>query len=270
MRGIAHRGGTVPAEAAGPGENTLAAFARAAALGLDVETDVHASADGVPVLSHDPDLLRVAGDRRRVADTTWRELARVRVGGEPLARLDDLLDALPDTQVNVDVKDAAGVAATVEAVRRVRASGPGRLGGTGGVADPGTRGRITVASFSPVRSARVRRALGHAVGWSATPPEIAALVAASRAGGRAGRVLTAGATAVVRGVDAVQVPTRLLTGDHGRSLLALCHDRGIEVHVWTVDDPAEIAAFYDLGVDAVMSDAPDVLAGVLAARAPFR
>lgn len=255
MRGIAHRGGAVP------GENTLAAFARAAALGLDVETDVHASADGVPVLSHDPDLLRVAGDPRRVADTSWRELTRVRVGGEPLARLDDLLDALPDIRVNVDVKDAAGVAATVEAVRRVRG--------------PGTRGRITVASFSPVRAARVRRALGHAVDWSATPPEIAALVAASRAAARAGgrgrrarRALTAGATAVVRGVDAVQVPTRLLAGDHGRSLLALCHGRGIEVHVWTVDDPADIAAFYDLGVDAVMSDAPDVLARVLAARPP--
>lgn len=269
MRGIAHRGGALP------GENTLAAFARAAALGLDVETDVHASADGVPVLSHDPDLLRVAGDPRRVADTTWRELARVRVGGEPLARLDDLLDALPDVQVNVDVKDAGGVAATVEAVRRARGPGsPGGTGGVGGVADPAIRGRITVASFSPVRAGRVRRALGHSVGWSATPPEIAALVAgsraASRAGGRAGRVLAAGATAVVRGVDAVQVPTRLLTGDHGRSLLALCHDHGVEVHVWTVDDPAEIAAFYDLGVDAVMSDVPDALARVLAARVPRR
>ena len=259
-RGIAHRGAPVRdtrdasrTDGSG-GENTLPAFARAAALGLDVETDVRASADGVAVLHHDPVLARTTGDLRAVGVVAWRELARLRVGGgAPLARLDELLDALPGVQVNVDVKDRAGIAATVSAVRRA------------GVSRRRT-GRVTVASFSSWRAVRVRRALGHAVGWSATPPEIAALVAASRTApdGRARPAARALAATVARQLDAIQVPVRLLAGAHGQTLIDCCHDLGVQVHVWTVDEPSEIRALFDRGVDAVISDDAEALAGVLA------
>jgi len=280
-RGIAHRGapvrdvgdngdaGRTDGGGGGGGENTLPAFARAAALGLDLETDVRASADGVAVLHHDPVLARTTGDPRRVGAVAWRELARLRVGsgsggsgtgagpttagGAPLARLDELLDALPGVQVNVDVKDRAGIAATVAAVRRA--------GGSRGRA-----GRVTVASFSSWRADRVRRALGHAVGWSATPPEIAALVALSRTApdGRARPAARALAATVARQLDAIQVPVRLLAGHHGQALIDCCHDLGVQVHVWTVDEPSEIRALFDRGVDAVISDDAEALAGVLA------
>jgi len=275
-RGIAHRGapvrdtgdtgdaGRTDGGSGSGGENTLPAFARAAALGLDLETDVRASADGVAVLHHDPVLARTTGDPRRVGAVAWRELARLRVGsgtgagpttagGAPLARLDELLDALPGVQVNVDVKDRAGIAATVAAVRRA--------GGSRGRA-----GRVTVASFSSWRADRVRRALGHAVGWSATPPEIAALVAVSRTApdGRARSAARALAGRVARQLDAIQVPVRLLAGDQGQALIDCCHDLGVQVHVWTVDEPSEIRALFDRGVDAVISDDAEALAGVLA------
>ena len=60
---IAHRGGALEGE-----ENTLPAFAKAAALGFShVELDVHATRDGVVIIHHDPDLLRLCDDPRKIA-----------------------------------------------------------------------------------------------------------------------------------------------------------------------------------------------------------
>jgi glycerophosphoryl diester phosphodiesterase len=243
-RVIAHRGG--PGLPGNEGiENTLAAFARAAAAGYGLETDVRASADGVPVLHHDRDLLRTSGDPREVGALAWRELGRVLVGGrEPLARLDDLLDAVPDVSVNVDVKDRGAVAATIRAIRR-----------TGGTA------RVTVASFSPVRAARTRYALGHSVTWSATPVEIAAVVAAARTG--AARLAEPFVRRLVRRVDCLQIPVSLATGHDGPGLVGVAHGLGLEVHVWTVDGPELAGTLADAGIDALISDRPDVVAAAL-------
>lgn len=235
VRVAAHRGGPGLPGNAGI-ENTIAAFDRAVAAGFDLETDVRASADGVAVLHHDPDLSRTAGNPRAIAAVPWRELRHLLVGGrEPVARLDDLLDAHPGVAVNIDVKDLAAVAATVGAVRRTAHPGP-----------------LTLASFSPVRAALVRRALGHGVVWSATPVEIAVLVAAARLG--LGHV-----RAAVRGVGCIQIPVRLATGRDGPGLIRLAHSLGIEVHVWTVDDVALARLLLDAGVDALISDRPDVV-----------
>jgi glycerophosphoryl diester phosphodiesterase len=74
---FAHRGGAAEGD-----ENTAEAFARAVALGYRyVETDVHATADGVPVVFHDPDLLRLTGAAGTVAALRWADLATLRVGG---------------------------------------------------------------------------------------------------------------------------------------------------------------------------------------------
>ena len=64
-----------------------------------------------------------------------------------------------------------------------------------------------------------------------------------------------------------QVPLQL----GGRALVderfvAAAHDRGLQVHVWTVDTPEECARMLDLGVDGVMTDRPAMLKALLEER----
>lgn len=58
-------------------ENSLASFAAAAEAGFGMELDIQLTLDGQVVVLHDPDLMRVAGDPRRVADLTYDELTRI-------------------------------------------------------------------------------------------------------------------------------------------------------------------------------------------------
>ena len=106
-RVIAHRGLHLEAP-----ENTKLAFLRALSLGVThLETDVHVSADGVAVVSHDPDLSRVAARKVRVDQLTMAELSRVDLGaGQGFSSLADVLDAFPEARFNIDVKTAGAVA----------------------------------------------------------------------------------------------------------------------------------------------------------------
>ena len=68
----------------------------------------------------------------------------------------------------------------------------------------------------------------------------------------------------------VQVPVRwgrLLIVD--RRMIDACHRRGMQVHVWTINDPAEMQRLLDLGVDGLMTDRPAVLKQVLVDRAAW-
>ena len=130
-RVFAHRG-----LALGAPENTLLAFLHAVNAGVThIETDVHGSADGVAMISHDPDLARVAGRDVRVAQLTAAELRRVALGeGQGYCTLADALDAFPETRFNIDVKSADAVAGTIKAVR-----------------DLGATERVLIGSFSTKR-----------------------------------------------------------------------------------------------------------------------
>lgn len=236
---FAHRGG-----AAAGDENTADAFERAVALGYRyVETDVQASADGVAVVFHDADLARLAGRRVRVDALRWADLTSVRIGGSAVVpRLDEVLDAWPQVRFNVDVKADSAVAPTVDTLRRTRA-----------------HGRVLLASFSDARLARLRRAAGPAVVTSLATREVARL----RVGAYARRRRA--------GVVAAQVPVRygpLTVVD--RRFIARAHRFGLQVHVWTVDDPAEMHRLLDLGVDGIMTDHPEVLREVYLHRGVWR
>jgi glycerophosphoryl diester phosphodiesterase len=103
-RGVARAGGGRPA---GCPENTLAAFERAAAAGVDgIETDVRLSRDGLPVLFHD----RTAPGGRAVADLTAAELSAA--AGYPVPTLDRALEMPADLLWNVEIKTPAAVPAT--------------------------------------------------------------------------------------------------------------------------------------------------------------
>ena len=75
------------------------------------------------------------------------------------------------------------------------------------------------------------------------------------------------ALAALFAAAAAQVPTR-----QGRLPLVTpafiegAHRAGVEVHVWTIDDPAEMRSLLDLGVDGIMTDRPAVLRDVLRSR----
>ncbi|WP_165065208.1 glycerophosphodiester phosphodiesterase family protein [Marisediminicola senii] len=110
---LAHRGLALDAP-----ENTLAAFAAAADLGVqNVETDVHATADGIAVISHDADLARVARDPRPVSELTMAQLREVDLGGgQGYCSLSEALGVFPWLRFNIDVKSDDAVDPTVEAI----------------------------------------------------------------------------------------------------------------------------------------------------------
>jgi glycerophosphoryl diester phosphodiesterase len=236
---FAHRGG-----AADGLENSLAAFARAVELGYRyLETDVHATADGVLLAFHDHTLDRVTDRVGRVARLPWDVVSRARIGGrEPIPLLEDLLGTWPDIRVNVDVKEAAALAPLVRAIRRT-----------------GALDRVCVASFSERRLAYVRRELGPRLCTSLGPRGVLLLRAA--ASHRAAAVLAP------RGVPCAQVPDRvawLRVVTPG--LVDLAHARGQRVHVWTVDEAADMHRLLDQGVDGIMTDQIATLRDVMVAR----
>jgi glycerophosphoryl diester phosphodiesterase len=236
---VAHRGGAIEHL-----ENTRPAFEACVALGYRyLETDVRVTADGVLVAFHDPTLDRVTDRTGRLDQLTWAEIADARIGGrEPVVRLEELLAAWPDVRFNLDVKAAGVLAPLVRLVRRLQATD-----------------RICVGSFSDARVAAARRAFGPALCTALGPRGVAALRLASYSPRAAGLVR----------IDAgcAQVPLQL----GGRALVDerfvdAAHARGLQVHVWTVDDEQEVVRLLDLGVDGVMTDRPAMLREVLEKR----
>ena len=129
-------------------------------------------------------------------------------------------------------------------------------------------GRVAVASTEERRLASVRRRFGDRVVTGLATRSALALRARSALPGvlRPAGALPAGALLPVRGVMA-QLPERLgaLPVVDG-ALVRAAHESGIEVHVWTVDDPAAMSRLLDLGVDGLMTDRPDRLREVLTTR----
>ncbi|MFT2706108.1 glycerophosphodiester phosphodiesterase family protein [Clavibacter zhangzhiyongii] len=240
-RVLAHRGWT----GSGAVENTLGAFRAAWDLGVThLETDAHATADGACVLWHDADLRRVAGRRVRVRDATLAELRAVDLGsGARVATLGELLAALPDARVNVDVK---GRGAAEAAAREIRAADAVH--------------RVLVTSFSAGRRRRAV-ALLPGVATSADAVRLVAAVVAARLG------IASLVRVALRGVDAVQMPSRVLGIRTESPDMVARLARGVrEVHVWTVDDPEEMIRLVRAGVRGIVTDRPDLALAALGAR----
>ncbi|WP_030199031.1 glycerophosphodiester phosphodiesterase [Streptomyces sp. NRRL S-87] len=234
---FAHRGG-----AADGLENTAAAFRRAADAGYRYfETDVHATADGKLVAFHDSTLDRVTDATGRIAQLPWSEVSRARVGGaEPLPLFEDLVEEFPDARWNIDVKDESALLPLVNHIARAR-----------------LWDRVCVGSFSERRVARAQRLAGPRLATSYGMSGVVGLRLRSYAIPAALRV-----GAVAAQVPEVQAGIRVVD----RRFVRTAHERGLQVHVWTVNEPQRMEALLDLGVDGIMTDRIDILRTVLDQR----
>ncbi|WP_116050471.1 glycerophosphodiester phosphodiesterase family protein [Amycolatopsis palatopharyngis] len=225
-------------------ENSLPAFQRAVAEGYHyLETDVHATADGVVVALHDASLDRTTDGAGPIARQRWADVRRAKIGGKAeLSTLADLLEELPSAFFNVDVKSPAAVEPFIEVLERT-----------------GAYDRVAAASFSDARLARLRRLAGPRLLTAMGPRSVAALWAHGYA-----PFLRLGA--FCRGAMA-QVPIRqgAMTIVH-RGFVRSAQLAGAEVHTWTVNDRIEMSSLLDLGVHGIVTDRPDVLREVLLER----
>lgn len=240
---MAHRGGALHPQNLGL-ENTLWAFRQAAGLGYRyLETDVHATRDGVLMAFHDEHLDRVTDRTGAIAELSYAELVAARIGEKHhIPTLVELLDALPEHRFNIDLKADNAVAPLVDVIRHTDAWD-----------------RVLVGSFSLPRLNRFRRLTRGRVPTAAAPLEVALF-----------RLLPSGRLADLitrRRVQALQMPIK-----KGRFTLVTpafvqrAHAAGKHVHVWTVDDAHSMRALLDLGVDGLISDRTDVLQSVCAER----
>lgn len=257
MRLIAHRGGSLEAP-----ENTLRAFRHAVEVGCDMlELDLRTTADGAVVVLHDAEVDRVTDGCGPIAAL---DLAEVRAldaahwfapgrGADPTAgafplrggggdlripTLEEVLRHVPGVPLTMDLKVGppeapevpAAVAALLRAHRRV--------------------GDVIVGSFDQVRLDAFR-ALAPEIPTSATQDEVVRVWS--------GEPVPAGARIAALQVPAAYGSLEVVTPE----LVARAHAGGAEVHVWTVDEPAEMRRLGGLGVDGIISDRPRVLVEVL-------
>lgn len=238
---VAHRGGAALAP-----ENTVAAFERAYALGLRyLETDVRVTSDGVCVAFHDAGLRRATGVGGRVADRSWQQVQRLRVGDQPVPRLEELFEAFPDARFTIDLKDPRALRPLADVLRSCRAVD-----------------RVCLAGAADKWLAVARDWLGMGVATALGWESLTRLALAARTGRRPWGMPEA---------QFAHVPLRLgrvpIFADR---LVELAHALRLGVIVWTVDDPTLMHRLLDAGVDGVITDRPDVLREVLVARDAWR
>lgn len=222
----------------------MRAFEHAIGLGYAyLETDAHATADGVLVAFHDKTLDRVTDQTGAIAAKTYRDVAAARIGGtDPIPRLEDLLAAWPDVRFNIDVKDAPAARPLADLIRRTAAWD-----------------RVCVTSFSATRLRTTRMLLDRPVCMAASPVGAAALT--WRLPPRA----LAPAFAH-RSVRCAQLPVALATS----AVIARAHDAGLQVHVWTVNDRQTMERLLDAGADGIMTDYTELLRDVMISRDQWR
>jgi glycerophosphoryl diester phosphodiesterase len=244
---MAHRGGAEHPANRGR-ENTLWAFRHAAGLGYTyLETDVHATKDGVLLAFHDEILDRVTDQSGAIAELTYAQVVGARIAGQHhLPTMAELLEALPEALFNIDLKSDAAVVPLVHLLDETQAWD-----------------RVLVGGFSWSRIRRFRRLTKGRVATSAAPMEVALVRLLPSA--HLTRLLLGGK------LQAVQIPVKqghltVLT----RGLLRRAHAANLQVHVWTIDDADEMLRLLDLGVDGLISDRTDTLKTVLTERNLWR
>jgi glycerophosphoryl diester phosphodiesterase len=253
---IGHRGSAGEAP-----ENTLPSFARALESGAAIlESDVHLTRDGVPVLIHDDVVDRTTDGGGRVADLSLAQLHALDAGhrfssdggsthpfrgqGLRVPTLEAALAAFPDARFNLELKE--GLPGLVERCLEVI-----------GKAGSAPRTLLTAgddALMDELRAEVARRRAAVALGASAREVGDFLRSAIERRSPPPGPM-------------ALQVPPEFGGGPLvTRSFVDHAHDHELVVHVWTIDEPEQMRALLALGVDGIVSDFPARLAAVIGER----
>jgi glycerophosphoryl diester phosphodiesterase len=235
-------------------ENTMYAFAKAVDdLGYRyVELDVQLTRDREVVVFHDPTLDRTTNGTGPVSAWGLEDLKLLDAGyrmeseGDhpfrnrdiQIPTLEEVYRTWPDLHLNIDLKAPGSEWPVAEVIRSL-----------------GAEDRTLIASFHDRRIARFRRITKGAVATSAGPRQIMAMLAASRFG-----------RSFAAGIQAFQIPHDYRGLSIGPRLVEAVHRSGCQIHLWTVNDPGDMARYLDLGVDGIMSDRPDLLNDVVAER----
>lgn len=219
----AHRGDSAHAP-----ENTMRAFELGVAAGADgLELDVRFDADKNVVVFHDEELDRLTGQRGMIAETSAAERAKLRVLGESVPLLADVLHTF-DIEIDVEIKsDKLGRAGELAvATSKV-------------IKDSGREDQILVSSFDPVVLLQVHRQLP-AIGLAHVFAEDQNL-------------------AVRRGWIGTMIGVSIVHPQHtlvDEKSVKRWHTAGRPINVWTVDDEAELLRLARLGVDGVFANDP--------------
>jgi glycerophosphoryl diester phosphodiesterase len=222
---FAHRGGSALAP-----ENTIAAFDNGLALGADgLELDVHLSRDGAVVVHHDRLLDRTTPLRGPIAERTVEELRRA---GVPT--LAEVLARYPDPRIIVEMKvnTSALAAATIDVIRRA-----------------GAVERVCLGAFG-LHVLRAARAIEPAIATSGSREEVRWALYRSWVRWPVSRV-------AYHGYQIPEVSGGTRVGSP--RFVEYAHDAGLGVQVWTVDTEEAARRLLGWGVDALITDRPDVI-----------
>jgi glycerophosphoryl diester phosphodiesterase len=253
---FAHRGGggLFP-------ENTLGAFKYSAEMGVDVlELDVHSTADGTLVVLHDESLERTTNGHGKVSEMPLAEVKKLdaafnftpddgktfplRGKGISVPTLQEIFDAFPEMTFNIEPKQAEPsiTAPLCEMIRTKNMTG-----------------KVIVGSFRQTAIDEFRTACPE-VATAATPREASEFLA----------LFEVGLAASYRPpMQALQIPLSLgRLPVVSKNFIAAAHQLNLQVHVWTINDPAEMRNLLDLGVDGIMTDYPDRLLGLFGTGGP--
>jgi glycerophosphoryl diester phosphodiesterase len=216
MRIYAHRG----ASATHP-ENTLLAFRAALAIGVHgIELDVHATADGIPVVIHDRSLARTTNGSGYADEISLTQLQSLDAGnGERVPTLAEVLTLVADAvHLDIEIKDLSSWEAALDV-----------LGGF-----PGARYAISSFAWDTLRA--IRRYDGRIELWPLA------------------EVMSADLLAIAQDLGSPEVA--LAASAYTTESAEVLRDAGLAAMIWTINDVAEALRVRDLGAAALCTDDP--------------
>ena len=248
---FAHRGGggLIP-------ENTLKAFQYSAKMGVDaLELDVHSTADGTLVVHHDASVDRTTDGRGRVNELTIDAIKKLDAGyifsidggqtfpfrgkGVTVPTLEEIFDALPEMTFNIEPKQhTPSIIAPLCNLLRERKM----------------TDKTIVGSFNQTTIDDFRRQCPE-VATSASPSEVSRFLALQKTGIADSYNPPMQALQIPRNLGSLQIVTK--------DFVEAAHRRNLKVHIWTINETADMQRLIEMGVDGIMTDYPDRLLTLL-------